>query len=304
MIMTLDQLRIFLAVVTEGSMTRAADRLNMTQSAVSAAIAALETRSQLRLFDRIGRGLSLSPEGRAFVPAAEAVLARADIAQMLLTDLACEPRGRLRIHASQTVSNYWLPSRLVRLHKAHPGIEIAVEVGNTTQVARAIHDGSSDIGFVEGDVAHDDLLRRVIARDELVLVASADNPILAKPQLDREDYTQLVWVLREQGSGTRSEFEAHLAQMELSVQDLTVAFEIPSNEAVLAAVAAGDYVTMISRRAAGRSLGLGLRSVDWAPVPHRAFSALIHPDRHRTRAIESMWALLDTDLNETNQSAK
>ncbi|MBL4919242.1 LysR substrate-binding domain-containing protein [Szabonella alba] len=290
--MTLDQLRIFLAVARRGNMTRAAQDLRMTQSAVSASVAALETQHQVRLFDRIGRGIALTPEGRAFIPAAEAVLARAGTAQVLLEDLRQDTRGLLRLHASQTVASYWLPPHLVRLNELHPGITIALAVGNTEQVARAVQEGEADLGFVEGDVRHSGLRRQVVARDELVLVLAADHPLATQKFLDAGDYRRLAWVLREQGSGTRAEFESHLQTMGLTLADLDLAFECPSNEALLAAVGAGRMAAMLSRRAVGAHPGIAARTVDWAPAPRRPFAALTHPDRHRTRAVTALLALV------------
>ena len=116
--MTLDQLRIFIAVAGEGHVTRAARALNLTQSAVSAVVSALETRHGVKLFDRVGRGIVLTEAGRAFIPAAQAVLNATGAAQSVLDDLAQETRGRLRIHASQTVASYWLPPYLARLKAA------------------------------------------------------------------------------------------------------------------------------------------------------------------------------------------
>lgn len=291
--MTLEQIRIFLAVAEQGHMTRAARSLNLTQSAVSASVAAFEAQHQIRLFDRIGRGIVLTDEGQAFVPTARALLAQAETARLVLDDLAREPRGRLRIHASQTVAGCWLPARLVALHARHPGIAVALSLGNTRQVAQAVADGDADLGLVEGEVAHGDLIRRVVARDELVLAAAAGNPVLTRPGFGAADYPGLTWVLREPGSGTRAAFEAHLAGLGLAVADLTVAFEIPSNDAVLAAVAAGDFVTVVSARAAALATGIGTRPVDWAPPPRRPFAALTHPDRHRSRALAALLAILD-----------
>ena len=102
--MTLDQLRVFLAVAQHGHMTRAANMLNMTQSAVSAAIAALETQNGIKLFNRVGRGIELSVAGAAFVPTARAVVSQAELALVVLNDLALEPKGCLRVFASQTVA--------------------------------------------------------------------------------------------------------------------------------------------------------------------------------------------------------
>lgn len=291
--MTLDQIRIFLAVAGHGHMTRAARDLNLTQSAVSASVAALESQYQIRLFDRVGRGIELTEEGRAFVPVARALLAQAETARLVLDDLAREPRGRLRIHASQTIASCWLPVRLVALHARHPGIAVALSLGNTRQVARAVAEGEADLGLVEGEVSQGDLIRRVVARDELVLVAAAGHPVLTEPGFGLADYRRLSWVLREEGSGTRAAFAAHLAAGGLDLADLDVAFEIPSNDAVLAAVAAGGFVTMLSGRAAVQAAGVGTRAVDWAPAPRRPFSTLTHPDRHRSRALAAMLAVLD-----------
>lgn len=291
--MTLDQLRIFLAVAERGHVTRAAEALNMSQSAVSAAIAALEGRSRVALFNRVGRGIELSAAGEAFVATARAVIAQAELARAVLDDLANEPRGRLRLHASQTVASYWLPARLVRLRERFPRIEVSLTIGNTAQVASAVAAGSADLGFVEGDVAEQALRRRVVARDELVLVMSETHALAGARALDAADYRRQAWILREKGSGTRAAFEAHLAQMGLAVADLDVALEIPSNEAVLGAVAAGACVSMVSSRVAGSVRGICRRPVAWRAPPVRDFAVLVHPERHRTRAIEAMLAIVD-----------
>src|ERR1700729_1546619 len=151
--MTLEQLRIFVAVAEKQHVTRAANELNLTQSATSAAIAALEARYGIKLFDRIGRGIALTQTGRDFLIEARAVLVRARAATQVPNDLAGLNAGPLPMAASQTVSNYWLPGRVQTFHTAHPGIELRLSMANTEQVARAVHDGSADLGFVEGDVA-------------------------------------------------------------------------------------------------------------------------------------------------------
>lgn len=294
--MTLDQLRIFLAVAERGHMTRAAEALNLTQSAVSAAISALESRHAVRLFDRVGRGIALTGEGRAFLQAARAVLAEAGAAEVLLDDLSRLARGRLRLHASQTIASHWLPPRLVALHDRHPGLEIALTVGNTADSARAVAEGAADLGFVEGALPASDLRLQGVARDELALALPLAHPAAALPRPGPGDYRRWTWILREEGSGTRSEFEAHLAALGLSLADLDVALVLPSNEAVLSAVAAGRSVAMLSRRAAGPApgaRGLALRRVDWAPRPERPFAVLSDPRRRRTRAAEALLTVIE-----------
>ena len=107
--MTFEQLHAFIIVAETLSMTRAAERLHLTQPAVSAAIAALEERQATRLFDRVGRHLELTAAGKVFLPEARAVIARLEEARRVFDDLAGLARGELRLAASQTVATYWLP---------------------------------------------------------------------------------------------------------------------------------------------------------------------------------------------------
>ena len=290
---------MFLAVAERRNMTRAAEVLNMTQSAVSAAISSLEGQNRVKLFNRAGRGIELSDAGKTFMATARSVITHAETARMVLDNLAREPIGRLRIFASQTVATYWLPARLVRLHECHPEIDVTLTVGNTAQVAAAVSDGSADLGFVEGNVSREDLMRRVIARDELVLVLSEAHPLADSPAFGIDDYRSQTWVLREVGSGTRSEFEAHLADLGLGVADLSVALEIPSNEALLSAVAAGNYIAMVSSRVAGSLRGIRQRRVVWSSPPMRTFAVLTHPGRHRTRAVETLLRVIEQIARET-----
>src|ERR1700761_8960517 len=105
--MTLEQLRIFVAVAERQHVTRAAEALNLTQSAVSGALAALEAQHDVRLMDRVGRGVVLIALGEAFLFEARGVLSRAAAAEAALADMAGLRRGRLAIHATPTIANYW-----------------------------------------------------------------------------------------------------------------------------------------------------------------------------------------------------
>src|ERR1700761_3549076 len=139
--MTLEQLRIFVAVASREHVTQAARDLNLTQSATSAAVAALEARYQTRLFDRIGRGIVLTAAGKAFLVEAKGILARVAAAETVLDDLAGLARGSLSLAASQTIANYWLPSVIHRFNAAHPAIALNLSIGNTEQVASLVREG-------------------------------------------------------------------------------------------------------------------------------------------------------------------
>ncbi|MFZ0809630.1 MAG: LysR family transcriptional regulator, partial [Bradyrhizobium sp.] len=241
--MTLEQLRIFVAVAERQHVTRAAGELNLTQSATSAAIAALEARYGIKLFDRIGRGIALTQTGRDFLIEARAVLARARAAAQVLNDLAGLKRGSLSIAASQTVGNYWLPGRIQAFHAAYPGIDLSLTISNTEQVADAVLHGSADLGFVEGEIDDALLAVRRIDGDSLIVVVGAKHPWASRSKISAKDLPTTDWVLREQGSGTRSMFEAALRQNGLKLSDLPVRLELPSNEAVRSAVEVGVTAT-------------------------------------------------------------
>ena len=207
--MTLEQLRIFIEVATSLNMTRAGETLNLTQPAVSAAIAALETRHDIHLFDRIGRRLELTATGRALLPEARALLARAADATQMLADLAGLHQGEIRIAASQTVATYWLPPHMARFAAAYPGITLTLQVANTAQVLEVTEQGGVDIGCVEGTVAGALWEKRAIGGDRLGLYAAPDHPLIGK-RLTAAALRQAQWVAREQGSGTRDHWIQHM----------------------------------------------------------------------------------------------
>ncbi len=289
--MTLEQLRIFAAVAERLSMTRAAEMLHLSQPAVSAAIAALEERHATRLFDRVGRGIMLSDAGRLFLPEAQAVLARVAEAQRVLDDMAGLRRGALRIAASQTVASYWLPARMARFAAALPGIDLPLSVGNTAQAAAAVLAGEADLGFVEGRV-DDPLLRaEPIGGDRLGLYVAPGHSLLGR-RIDRVSLRAAAWVLREPGSGTREHFAGAIAGLGLSLSDLDIRLELPSNGAVLAAVEAGGLITAVSDLAAAPRLAAGSVTRLALDLGARAFTMLSHRERHRGRALEAFVARL------------
>jgi DNA-binding transcriptional LysR family regulator len=290
--MTLDQLRVFVAVAERQHMTRAAEALSIAQSAVSASIAALEGRHGARLFHRVGRGIELTEAGRAFLSEARAVLARAEAAEHVLSDLGDLTRGTLRVQASQTIAGYWLPRHLVAFHRAHPGIDIELAIGNTAQVAAAIHDGLAELGFVEGAV-HDPLLEsRKVARDQLMVVVGPDHPWGAAAHITPAQLATGDWVLREPGSGTRTVFEAALRGFGIAPTSLRVALTLPSNESVRAAVEAGLGATALSASVAAPSIEAGLLRPAGLALPERDFHVLRHTERYRSRPAEALLALL------------
>lgn len=290
--MTLEQLRIFVAVALREHVTLGARDLNLTQSATSAAIAALESRHATKLFDRVGRRIVLTEAGRVFLSEAKAVLARANAAEMVLSDLGELRRGRLHLAASQTIANYWLPRHIHAFRTRFPGVEVHLTIGNTTTVAADVRDGNADLGFVEGDIREDDVMIERIADDELILVVPPAHR-WAKAAPVPSELAREHWILREAGSGTRAIFEDALPGLGLARDALNVVLELPSNEAVRSTVEAGAGVTVMSRLVVQQAITAGVLVEVALPIALRGFFLLRHRDRYTSRAATEFAAGLD-----------
>jgi DNA-binding transcriptional LysR family regulator len=244
------------------------------------------------LFHRVGRRIELTEAGHVFLAEARAVLARADVAELALSEYDSLKRGTLSIQASQTIAGYWLPRHLVAFRKAYPQIQISLVIGNTAQVAAGVEAGSAELGFVEGAVENPHFTSSPIARDQLVVVVGRDHPWFGRVRLAPRDLMKSEWVLREAGSGTRSVFENALAHLGVDPRTLPVRLELPSNEAVRAAVEAGPGATAISASVAAPSIEAELLHQVTFRLPEREFHVLRHRERYRSRAAEALLGIV------------
>lgn len=294
--MTLEQLRIFTAVAEREHVTQAARALNLTQSAVSAAVSAIEARYGVKLFDRVGRRIELTESGRLFLAEARAVLARAAAAENVLSDLAGLKRGSLSLAASQTVASYWMPPLMARYREKYPGIALSLTGGNTETVAAMVRDGAVDLGFVEGEIDDAALTAIPIADDQLIVVTRADRaqerrqPKRRLP-LRAADIKDMRWVFRERGSATRSIFEEALAALGIDPASLDIVLELPSNEAVRAAVEHGAGAAALSKLAVNDALASGALTALNLPLPKRQFYAVRHSERWVSQAERELLAM-------------
>lgn len=264
--MTLTQLRTFLVIAETGSVHAAAEQLFVTQSAVSAALNALQKSLNLRLLERDGRGLRLTEAGEIYAHHVRTALGMLDQARTAAVAEDDPEHGELRIAALTTAGEQLLPTVLAGFRSRHPHVGVRLEVGNRDRV-RLLLD-RHEVDLVLGGRPEPDSNVTVLAvrAHELIVVA----PRKAVP--DREPTrrpAQQTWLLREPGSGTRAVTESFLARLELDAAPRTLT--LGSNTAILESVAAGLGVTLISRDAVARQLSEGrLVEVPMAGTPlHR-----------------------------------
>lgn len=221
--MTFEQLVIFVATAERQHLTQAAQSLRLTPSAVSAAIKSLETFYEVKLFDRVGRGIQLTREGRVFLREAKETLAKVKAAEAVLAELGNLKTGILDVQASQTIANYWLPPRLLGFSQAYPGIDVNLTIGNTAAVAAAIINGDAELGFIEGILDEPALSTSTIASDKLVVVAASE----FRDVENVTDLSRLQWIMRERGSGTRAVLEQALIELSVNPRELEISSSCP-----------------------------------------------------------------------------
>jgi DNA-binding transcriptional LysR family regulator len=235
---TLTQLRSFLAVVRNGSVTAAADELVVTQPSVSAAIAALSHEVGAPLLERDGRGVRPTAAGHAFAPYATDVIGLLDKGRRAAQEAAAATDRVLRIAAVTTAAESFVPALMRAFTLDRPDVRLALSVGNRGQVIDALVTHAADVAF-GGRPPNDP---RVVARpfrpNELVLVAR-------------------TWLLREPNSGTRSANEEFLSDLGLEGETLTVG----SNGAIRQAARLGLGISFLSRDAVASDLDAGLLGV-------------------------------------------
>ncbi|MCW6529408.1 LysR family transcriptional regulator [Sphingomonas sp. MMSM20] len=287
--MTLEQLRIFVGVAERQHVTRAAEVLNVTQSAASAAIAALEARHGVRLFDRVGRRIELTDTGRMFLDEARALLAQAASAELALAEYAGLKRGALRLIASQTIAGYWLPERLAAFHRRYPQIELTVAIDNTEGAARIVLEGGAELGFIEGKVDEPALAHGEVGTDRMLLIGASP----ADAETVSNDWLCAApWIMRERGSGTRSTFEEAIHARGVDPRTLNIVLTLPSNEAVLAAVRAGVGYAALSQLVVAPALSARELAALPLDLPARPFFAIRQKERYRSKAAEALLEII------------
>jgi DNA-binding transcriptional LysR family regulator len=181
--MTLRQVRAFLAVAQAGSFTVAANRLHLTQSAVSVLISELEAVFGLRLFDRTTRLVQLTDAGREFQPVAQKVMLELEGAVASSRELAAQKRGRVAVAATPLMSSLLLPRAIARYAQLQPGISVVLHDVLAGQIQPKVRDGEVDFGIGTFERSARELVAEPLMTDTLVLACAVDHPLASRNQV-------------------------------------------------------------------------------------------------------------------------
>lgn len=292
---SLRQLQIFIAIEQHASTTKAAQMLHLSQSAVSTALAALESQLGVVLFDRVGRRLLSNEHARVLYPKALALLEGAQEVESLFRQGA----ALIHIGASTTIGNYLLPALLADFRQHYPLVNFKVTVANSREIVASLARFDYDLALIEGRFSHPDLVGSVWQTDDMVLFSAPQSrwlpqavAPLALPQL-----AQVPLIVREVGSGTRETIEQLLLQY---VPDGLIGMELGHSEAIKHAVRHDLGVGCLSRHVVAEDLANGLLR-EWPlqdVAMQRPLWLLRHKQKHASAALQKFADFLNSHPDE------
>ncbi|HEY1810420.1 MAG TPA: LysR family transcriptional regulator [Acidobacteriaceae bacterium] len=251
------RLKVFRTVADESSFRRAAERLHLSQPAVSQQIQALEEELGATLFDR-GKGrVRLTEAGGVLLDFAHKGARLAEQAVAALEATRGKTAGTLRIGASLTVAQYILPRMLGAFREQHPRVSLAVTSGNTENILASLARNDIDLGIIEGPASSREVFRRTLLEDRLVLIVGRQYPWPSRSPVPLHALAQVPLLMRERGSGSLRVVELALRRAGLRLKDLHITLNLDSIVAIISAVEAGLGAGFVSEWAIRKELRLG-----------------------------------------------
>lgn len=261
---TLKQLQTFIEVAREKSVSRAAERLFVTQPAVSMQIRQLEEAFGLSLIEPVGRNIQLTHAGQEFLIHAIAALGKLKDLEASMAEHVGAKKGRIELGIVST-AKYFVPMLLVRFAKLMPGIDVVLHIDNRDNILGMLQRNELDLVIMGRAPANIDCEATPFASNPLGIVAPPDHPLVRRKRMAFDMVKDHPFVVREQGSGTRAAMERLFQQYEIPVK---VAMEMPSNETIKQAVMAGMGLAFLSMRTVRHELAAGhLALLDISGMP-------------------------------------
>jgi LysR family transcriptional regulator, transcriptional activator of the cysJI operon len=285
------RLKVFRVAAEELSFTRAAEKLFLTQPAVTMQVKNLEDELHLRLFDRTGQRIALTPAGRVLQGYATRIAGLCGDAETALAGLRGEAVGRLSLAASTTIAQYLLPGLAGQFLHENPGVELHIVSANTAEVVASLAAGRVRLGLIEGPAGRTDVKTEPFLEDTLLLIAPPSHEWGEAGAVDVAKLAEAPLILRERGSGTRDVVERALRKAGLELKKLRVVMELDSTEAVKSAVRAGLGVGFVSEWALSREIALGLlKTVPVRKLDIRGEFLFVYPRGPDLTGIEGKFA--------------
>jgi len=276
------ELQVFAAAAEEENFSAAARKLHLSQPAISFQIQALEQRLNVQLFQRVGRRILLTEAGHELLPMAREMIQLSSRIEESMCASQGMVKGHVEIGCSTSPGKYILPRLIGAFRQHYPDVQFSVQVMSRNAVEEKLLTRQIHIGVLGLCSKDKELESWPLLTDELVLIVSVNHPWGTRDHVAPGELGTVDWILREGGAATRQLIIASLAEKGIAADDLRVAMELGSVEAVEAAVEAGHGVSIVSRVAVQRGLELG--RIKMIPVQGMSIQREIYLARNRLRA--------------------
>jgi DNA-binding transcriptional LysR family regulator len=286
------QLAAFCAVVERKSFSQAAERLGVTQPAISLQVRSLEKRLGRKLLDRSGRRVEPTEAGLAFYRGAQRML---QLEEQLVEELDAEAGGELTgalaVGASTGPGSTVVPVLLCEFQRANPAVAVSLSISDTQNVVERVAERELELGVVGAARRHRGVVFEPLFRDEVVLAVPPGHRF-AGHTVELSELREEPLIVMQEGAGVRQVIEDELRAAGTRLRDLEPRLELGLQESVKAAVAAGYGITFISRTAIDADLAAGtlakarVKGLD----PARQISLVRSAGRSQTRAAEAFLA--------------
>ena len=250
---SLKQIQTFIEVTRQGSVSKAAEKLCVTQPAVSMHIRQLEEAFGVALVEAQGRGIRLTDAGRTFAGRANVVMAELHELESLMAEYAGAQKGRIALAVVST-AKYFVPMLLMRFSRLYPDIEVRLHIENRESVLGMLERSEADLVIMGRAPRNMTTQAAAFATNPMAIVAAPSHALAGRKNLPFSVLADYAFVMRESGSGTRAAMERLFALHEVP---LKVAMEMPSNETIKQAVMAGMGLSFLSRRTLRQELAGG-----------------------------------------------
>lgn len=288
--MDLRQLKAFCTVAREKSFTRAAELLDYAQSSVTTQVQSLEDELGTRLFERLGRRITMTRDGEKLLAYAEQILKLASEARNAVSGSSI-PGGTISIGAPESLCVYRLPAILQEYRRRCPGVEIIIRLGKCDELPVWLRNNTIDISlYLSCDTFFPDLVTETLIHEPMTVAAGTDHPLAARGRVEPRDINGEFLILTESGLGYRAVFERILD--EAGVRPGSV-LEFGSVEAIKKCVISGLGITLLPRVTLESDLSAGkLADLNWqGPDFNIVTQILYHRDKWISPALGTLMDL-------------
>lgn len=271
---TLHQLKVFEAAARNGSFTRAAEELFLTQPTVSMQVKQLTKAVGLPLFEQVGKRLYLTQAGQELFATCREIFERISLFEMTVADLKGMKQGKLRL-AVITTAKYFIPRLLGTFCQLYPGIDIALQVTNHSGIVERLKENLDDLYVMSQLPEHLDISYQPFLENPMVVLAPINHPLAQEKNIPLQRLSGEPFILREPGSGTRTAMQKLFDEHGVS---LKVKLELGSNEAIKQAIAGGLGISVLSRHtitSEGYPSQLAILDVEHFPI--RRYWYMVYP---------------------------